>query len=52
MLDWSPNQRCSPPESHAQDWRQIDERAAEDSAAAFQEAETFLHEQTPKTPKT
>jgi len=35
-----------PPESHVQDWRPISQRAAEDSAAAFQEAEKFLHEQT------
>jgi hypothetical protein len=36
------------PESHVQDWRPISQRAAEDSAAAFEEAEKFLHDHTPK----
>lgn len=34
------------PESHVQDWREIAERAGEDSASAFQEAEHFLDEHT------
>jgi hypothetical protein len=32
------------PESHVQDWGEVTQRAAEDSASAFQEAEHFLDE--------